>query len=217
MAKGQHGLIYTPHGLRGPYSGSKRLWQTVAEGKIRILVVEDVKRLAELIAQGLLALRENAVMPRLVNMDIQDEAKEKNQSVDIPIPSAVAAQNVTAAATPPSTSDIAPTTAQVVLDQWKEAPFYLTDKDMSQALNGIIPMQASEAIKAIGNAVDSFVLGLYTAFYGYVGTAGTTPAGCSTATSSTSITRNATRPTCEPTTTAYGRRPTFKAVRFVSP
>lgn len=127
-----------------------------------------------LIAQGLLALRENAVMPRLVNMDINTEAREQNDSVDIPIPSAIAAQDVTAAATPPSTSDITTTKVKVTLDQWKEAPFYLTDKDMAHALKGVIPMQASEAIKAIGNAVDNYVLGLYTAFYGYVGDA-TTP------------------------------------------
>jgi hypothetical protein len=41
-------------------------------------------------------------------------------------------------------------------------------------MKGIIPMQASEAIKAVGNAVDNYVLGLYPAFYGYVGDA-TTP------------------------------------------
>ena len=138
-------------------------------------MANDISAVAPvLIAQGLLALRENAVMPRLVNMDINTEARQKNASVDIPIPSAIVAQDVTAAATPPSTADVAPTKATVTLDQWKEAPFYLTDKDMAQALSGVIPMQASEAVKAIGNAVDNYVLGLYTAFYGYVGDA-TTP------------------------------------------
>ena len=36
-------------------------------------------------------------------------------------------------------------------------------------------MQASEAIKALGNAIDSFILGLHVALYSGAGSAGTTP------------------------------------------
>ena len=128
-----------------------------------------------LVAQGLLALRENAVMPRIVNMDYETEAKKENQKVTVPIPSAIAAQSVTAAATPPSTSDVAPTDAEVTLNQWYEAPFYMTDKDMAQAGSGTIPIQASEAIKALGNNIDNYCHSLYVGIYGTAGAAGTTP------------------------------------------
>lgn len=134
----------------------------------------------KLLAQGLMALRENAIMPRLVNRGYETLAGQRGSTIDVPIPSAVAAQDVVPAATPPATADIAPTSVPVVLDQWKEAPFYLTDKDMMEVMEGTIPMQASEAIKSLANAIDSFLLGFYVYFYSYTGTAGTTPFGVST-------------------------------------
>jgi len=129
----------------------------------------------KLLAQGLTALRENAVMPRLVNGDYGKVAAEKGTTIDVPIPSAITATAVSPNNTAPVTADVAPTSAQIPLDQWFEAAFYLTDKDMLEIQGGTIPMQASEAIKAIGNNVDKYLLGLYKDVYGYQGTAGTTP------------------------------------------
>lgn len=134
----------------------------------------------KLLAQGLMALREIAIMPRLVNRQYEALAGQKGSTIDVPIPSAITAQDVSPGNTPPSTADVAPTSVAVSLDQWKEAPFYLTDKDMLEAMEGTIPMQASEAIKAIANTVDSFLLDLYKKFYGFVGTPGTTPFGSGT-------------------------------------
>jgi len=134
----------------------------------------------QILAQGLMALRENVVMPALVNSDYSEEAKEKGNSVDVPIPSAIAAQDVSPAATPPVTADIAPTTVSVPLDQWKEAPFYLSDKDLKEAVNGVIPMQASEAVKSIANAVNAHIMAQYKGIYGFYGTPGTTPFGSGT-------------------------------------
>jgi len=135
----------------------------------------------KLLAQGLLALRENAIMARLVNRDYGSMAKLKGNTIDIPIPSAVAVQDVTPGAYSDMTSDFSPTDANLPLDQWKEAPFYLTDKDMLTCMKGTIPMQASEAIKAIINTVDSYILGLYVGVYGYAGTADVTPFATSVA------------------------------------
>lgn len=131
----------------------------------------------KLLAQGLLALREQSIMARLVNRSYDTLAAEKGSTVDVPIPSAIAVQNVSPAATPPATADVAPTSVPITLSSWKEAPFYLTDKDVMEAMNGTIPMQASEAIKALANQVDSDVLATYVGVYGYAGVAGTTPFG----------------------------------------
>jgi hypothetical protein len=75
---------------------------------------------------------------------------------------------------------VAPTSVPIALDQWKEAPFYMTDQDILTAMNGTLPMQASEAIKALANTIDTYILALYKKFYGYQGTAGTTPFGSDT-------------------------------------
>lgn len=129
----------------------------------------------KLLAQGLMALRQNAIMARLVNSAYSAEAGEKGSTIDVPIPSAIVAQAVSPANTPPSTADVAPTSVALPLDKWYEAPFYLTDKDVMEAMNGTIPMQASEAVKALVNQVDSDIYNEYKGIYGYVGTAGTTP------------------------------------------
>jgi hypothetical protein len=128
-----------------------------------------------LLAQGLKALRGMNVMPRLVNSDYQADASEKNSVINVPIPSAIQAVSVVPGATPPATGDVTPTSVPITLDQWIEAPFYLTDRDVMQVMNGIIPMQASEAIKAVANSVNSYIFGLGKGFYGMAGTPGTTP------------------------------------------
>jgi hypothetical protein len=129
----------------------------------------------KLLAQGLMALRQNAVMPRLVNRSYDALAAEKGATINVPIPSAIAVQAVSPAATPPSTADISPTSAAIDLTKWYEAPFYMTDKDLLEAMEGTIPMQASEAVKALANQIDSDILAEYKGVYGYSGSAGTTP------------------------------------------
>lgn len=130
----------------------------------------------QILAQGMMALRQNAIMPHLVNTMYMEEAKQKGSTVDIPIPSAITATQVTAANhSPDGDYPISPTSVAVALDQWWEAPFYLTDQDIVNAMNGVVPMQASEAIKALANNVDQYLLNLYKGVYNFVGTPGVTP------------------------------------------
>ena len=116
----------------------------------------------KLLAQGLLALREQVVMPRVVNRSYDEMAGEQGSTIDVPIPSAITASAVSPAITPPANSDSAPTKVSIALDQWYEAPFYLTDKERLEVMDGTIPMQASEAIKALANNVQSYICGNYT-------------------------------------------------------
>jgi len=76
----------------------------------------------QLLAQGLLALRENAVMPRLVNRGYDALAGQKGSTIDIPIPSAIAAQAVSPATTAATTGTMTPTSVSLEMDQWYEAP-----------------------------------------------------------------------------------------------
>jgi len=120
-------------------------------------------------------------MPRLVNTSYDTMAAEKGAAITVPIPSAITVQDVSPAATPATNSQITTTSATITMSSWKEAPFHLTDKEIAEAMTGIIPMQASEAIKALGNQIDTDIMGLYTGIYGFAGSSGVTPFGSSVA------------------------------------
>jgi hypothetical protein len=129
----------------------------------------------KLLAQGLMALRTTCVMPRLVNRDYDTIAQQRGATVNVPIPSAIPVSDVNPAPNAPNTDTIEPESVPIPLDQWKEAPFYLTDKDMKQAMDGTIPMQASEAVSGLADVVDTFILNQYKDVFALVGTPGTTP------------------------------------------
>ena len=131
--------------------------------------------LPKMLAQGVLALRQNSVLPRLVNRGYESLAAQKGNVVNIPIPSAIAARDVTASVTINSNVDSSPTVAVVTLDVWKEAPFHMSDNDFLSADGGFIPMQASEAIKSLANAADSYLSGKHTGIFGMAGTPGSSP------------------------------------------
>jgi len=133
--------------------------------------------LQTLVAMGLNALRERIVMPRLVNRDYEDmiTGAKKGSTVNVAVPAAVAVRSVTPDVVPPATSAVTPTSVPVTLSQWNEAPFIMDDKGINQVDAGILPMQASEAIKSLANTIDQYLWGFYKKFYGYAGVAGTTP------------------------------------------
>lgn len=131
--------------------------------------------LPKLLAMGQMALRENAIMTRLVSSDLQTKAQEQGDVINVPIPSAISARTVTPAVTQAANQDWSPTNVQVTLDFWREATFQMSDQDLQEVEDGTIPMQASEAVKALANAVDDYILGKHVGFFGASGTAGTTP------------------------------------------
>jgi hypothetical protein len=129
----------------------------------------------QILAQGLETLRENAIMPRLVNSDLSADAAEKGDTIDVPVAAAITTRDVVPDQTATNVT-ITPSKVTVSLDQWKEAPFMLTDKDIGYAFEGIIPRQAEEAVKSLANTVDTFILTqLYLKTYWHAGTPGTTP------------------------------------------
>lgn len=131
----------------------------------------------KLLASGLLALREQAVMPRIVNGDYGREAAQKGSSIDVPLPSEVAASDVVPGNTPVSPADSSPTVVTIPLSNWKKTNFFLTDKEMLEIDRNrhFMPLQASEAVRSLANEVNSSLHSEYSGIYGWVGTAGTTP------------------------------------------
>jgi hypothetical protein len=131
----------------------------------------------KILARGLMALREQAIFPRLVNGDYSSEAAKKGTTIDVPIPSAVVATDVTPSNTPPAPDSSSPSVVQIPLNNWKKANFFLTDKEQAEIDRNahFLPLQAGEAIRAIANKVNESVGAEYKGVFGYVGTAGTTP------------------------------------------
>lgn len=131
----------------------------------------------QLLARGLMALRENTVFPRLVSRNYQGMAERQGAVINVPKPSSITARDVTPSVTMNSNVDSSPTTVAVTMDRFKEAPFQLSDTDVLETTNtdNFIPMQASEAVKALANDIDSFIWSKHTGFYSHSGTAGTTP------------------------------------------
>lgn len=128
--------------------------------------------LPTILADGVLALRQNAVFSRLVNRGLQSDAQSKGNVVNVPIPSAIAARAVTPAVTFAANVDSSPTVALVTLDQWYESPINLSDNDMVSADEMFVAMQASEAVKSLINTIDAYIWGKHVGFFGYAGSAG---------------------------------------------
>jgi len=107
---------------------------------------------------GALALRENSIMPRLVSQDFGPEEAQKGQVINISIPR------------PKTTENVAPGAAQtgndrqhdlhpITMDQWKQSSFNITDKEEREVFEqGILPADSSEAIKALMNEVDNYII-----------------------------------------------------------
>jgi len=131
----------------------------------------------KILARGLMALRENAVTIGLVNQGYSLQAQQKGNAITIPKSVSQTAAAVTPAVTPPANSDKTPTSTTLTLDKWYETHFHLNDQELTQidADANYVPLQTSEAIRALVNQADSDLLGLYTNVYGAAGTAGTTP------------------------------------------
>lgn len=129
-----------------------------------------------LLAMGLIRMRQRIVLGRLVNNAYDPVPGSKFSTVQIPIPSAVVATDVTPGHVAPDSGPIIPTSKNIVVDQWKEAAFTLTDKDLMQVAAGrVLPTQAQEAIDAIVKAIETSLWANFLKVPYMNGTAGTTP------------------------------------------
>ncbi len=131
----------------------------------------------KILARGLLSLREQTVMPRLVNGDFSSDAAQKGDTIDVILPSELTASDVTPGVSPADPADTSLDKVQIELDNWKKANFYLTDREMMavETRENFLPLQASAAIRALANEVNKSIHAKYTGIYGLVGNAGDTP------------------------------------------
>ena len=130
----------------------------------------------KLIARGLQVLRENAVMPQLVNSTYSSTARDHGDTITVPVSADITAATVSPSNTSAAAGDTALTSKTISLNQWKHAGFYLTDQQITQIdVDAMNTLQGDEAVRSLANNVDSYILGLYMGVYSQAGTAGTTP------------------------------------------
>lgn len=126
-------------------------------------------------ALGVTTLREAMTIARSVAHDFDGAAARIGQTFEVPVPVAIAAEDVVPAATAPALTNTTQPTVQVAIDQWKMARFHLTSREVSEIMAGktFVPLQMGEAIRTVARCVNIDLFSGYKDVYGYAGTAGT--------------------------------------------
>lgn len=144
----------------------------------------------QILAQGLLLLRSQCVLPRLVNNSYGNDARKKGSKVEVPIAPRIASRDVVPGVTPPAADGIVFGKVEVPLDQWREAPFTMTDAEKAQVMAGSLPMAASSAIRTLAGDINAYLFRkLYQRSFQLAGTPGTTPFSAATGTAAYSTAR----------------------------
>ena len=126
-------------------------------------------------------MRENAVTPRLVTNSYGTEVAQKGDRIPLNVMNDFEASDVTpGVAIPAAGNDITPEATDLRLNLWKKSNFQLTDKEMAEIVETGRMKALDSAVRAVVNAIDKSVLGLYTKVSNFAGTAGTTPFGSNT-------------------------------------
>jgi hypothetical protein len=80
-------------------------------------------------------LRENAILPRLVNRSYEANVAEFGDTIDIPYVGLATAVTVTPGPTYTNV-DMTTSKVQIALNWWRKASFVLTDKEIEEAISG---------------------------------------------------------------------------------
>jgi hypothetical protein len=141
-------------------------------------------------AQALQTLRKYCVMPRLVNTDFANVPAGQGDTVNVRVPLAQAVTNVVPNQGPVTPVDNTYERRSLTLDRWRKAGFYITDKERAELASAQVPMQLNEAVKALAEDVNSYILGQYYWFNTQVGTASTPVFQGTTWNAASTVTRN---------------------------
>jgi hypothetical protein len=114
-------------------------------------------------------------MPRLVMNDFGKEVQKKGSIIQVPLPSAIAAVPVVPGAYAPDPGNLAPTTAPIPLSNWYESAFALSEQEISNIIDGVVPMQLTAAVESLAAQINTSIFALFPNFWNAVGTPGTTP------------------------------------------
>src|SRR4029077_2846600 len=125
-------------------------------------------------ADALPALVGNLILGNLVNRDYEPTLAQAGDTVNVPIPPTLVANNIAEGGTVnPQNPNIG--NAQIVLNTHVEATFQIPDVTKVLAVPDLLRLYMEPAVAAIAQKIESDLLGLYAGFTANspVGTAGT--------------------------------------------
>lgn len=129
----------------------------------------------KVLAMAAIVLRENIILPSRMYSQFETTPRSINSSVDIALPASMIAEDVIPSNNQPVSPALAPKKVSLQLDHWKKSSFALTDKEVVQVMDGVIPMQVREGARALANQVDRDLWTLYKTVPNVIGTAGQVP------------------------------------------
>lgn len=136
--------------------------------------------LPSVVLNALEQLSANCVTARLVRTDFTSQQGNVGETITIPAIGAITAEQVTPSATY-DPSDLTNSSVSVTLQHWS-AGFHLSDRELVNADQGLMPAAMQSAVVSLSNKIDNLVLTqLYQKSYNTTGTAGTTPFATTTA------------------------------------
>src|SRR5260370_23715273 len=120
------------------------------------------------------ALMSNLIMGNLVNRDYEPTLAQAGDTVNVPIPPTLLANNILEGGTV-QTQNPSLGNAQIVLNTHAEATFLIPDITKILAVPDLLQLYMQPAVVAIAQKIESDLLGLYASFTANtpVGTAGT--------------------------------------------
>lgn len=121
--------------------------------------------LPRLFAAAIVVLRQNSVLPRLVANHSNEVAEAQGSTINIPVQPVGNTRAVAPDATPADPTALNLTTTPLVLNNWREAPFVLSDKEAGEILAGTIPRVMRAYVQALAEYIDGQGMALYTGIY----------------------------------------------------
>lgn len=118
-----------------------------------------------LFAAGIVVLRQNSVMPRLVANYSDDVAAQQGSTINIPVQPTVNTRAVAPNATAADPDAQTWNTTPLVLNNWREAPFVLSDKEAAEVMSGAVPRAVRAAVQGLAEYVDAQGMALYPGIY----------------------------------------------------
>lgn len=121
--------------------------------------------LPRLFSQAIAIIRENSVLPRIVSNYSDTIAGTRGSTLNIPLQPTVARRTVAPDSAPADPGAQTWATTPLVLNDWSEWPFVLSDKEAAEVLEGAVPRALGAAAAAAAAYVDAQGMALYTGVY----------------------------------------------------